>query len=253
MSTVVVVPTYNERENLPALVEGIVSVLPQAHILVVDDASPDGTGELADILADAHTNLSVLHRPGKSGLGAAYIAGFQEALTRWPEVDYVIQMDADLSHDPTYLPSLLAAANDADLVVGSRYLRGVSIINWPFHRLLVSRIGTAYARAVTGLPLTDCTSGFKCWRAPCLRAIGLDDVRSNGYVFQVETSFRAARRGFVLREVPIVFYDRTRGESKLHLSIALEAVLRIARMGLERCLRRAASTSPTAPFPPPPG
>jgi len=237
MSVVVVIPTYNERENLEPLVNRVFEELPEAQTLIVDDNSPDGTGELADHLAaQMKPKLEALHRPQKAGLGAAYVHGYSYALERWPEAEFLIQMDADLSHDPAYLRPMLEAARDADVVVGSRYTHGISIVNWPLNRLIISKLGTAYARLLTGLPITDCTSGFKCYRAEVLRAINLDTIRSNGYVFQVETSFRAWRLGYRLKDFPIIFYERTKGESKLHLDIAFEAFVVVARLGLDRLL-----------------
>ena len=236
-SCVVVVPTFNERDNIRPLVERVLTELPQACVLIADDASPDGTGDEADALAGEHPGrVRVLHRDKKEGLGAAYVAAFTHALEQWPEAEFFIQMDADFSHDPAYLPDMLQAARDADLVVGSRYTQGISIVNWPLHRLIISKLGTAYARLLTGLPITDCTSGFKCYRAGTLRAMDLQGIRSNGYVFQVETSFRAWRLGHRLKDFPIVFYERRVGESKLHLNIALEAVIVVAGLGLERLL-----------------
>lgn len=236
---VVVVPTYNERDNIEPLIRRVLEVLPDGLIFIVDDNSPDGTGALADELAQADPDrVCVLHRRGKEGLGAAYVAAYLFALEQWPDASYFIQMDADLSHDPQYIPDLLAAMDCADLAIGSRYVHGVSIINWPLHRLIVSRLGTSFARIVTGMPITDLTSGFKCFRADVLRALNLGNIRSNGYVFQVETVFRAWRMGFVLKDVPIVFRERVAGESKLHLNIALEAFVVVLRLGIERLLRR---------------
>jgi dolichol-phosphate mannosyltransferase len=238
MSVTVVVPTYNERDNLETLCTRVLEVLPQARILIVDDNSPDGTGQLADTLVERDPDhLAVLHRKGKEGLGAAYVAGYAHALEQWPDAEFFIQMDADLSHDPSYLLPMLDAAQDADVVVGSRYTHGVSIVNWPMHRLIVSRLGTLYARMLTGLPITDCTSGFKCYRAEVLRAIELSRIRSNGYVFQVETSFRAWRLGYRIVDLPIIFYERARGESKLHLGIAFEALRVVAGLGLQRLFK----------------
>jgi dolichol-phosphate mannosyltransferase len=238
-SAVILIPTYNERENLHAMFEQVHAALPSAMMLVIDDNSPDGTGQLAEQLARQHPGLiSVLHRTRKEGLGAAYVAGYRYALQHWPNAQWLIQMDADLSHDPAYLPAMIDSAGDADVVVGSRYVHGISIVNWPLHRLIVSKLGTAFARSVTGLPLTDCTSGFKCYRSDVLRNIGLEKIRSNGYVFQIETSFRAWRLGYALRDFPIVFRERRAGASKLNLGIALEAFSVTLRLGLERWLRR---------------
>lgn len=236
---VVVVPTYNERENLPVLAARIRESLPEASILVVDDNSPDGTGALADSLAAQTPDaFSVLHRDRKEGLGAAYVAGYRHAMDLWPDASYFIQMDADLSHDPAALPGLLSAMADSDLAVGSRYTHGVSVVNWPLRRLLISKAASIYARLVTGLPLTDCTGGFKCYRREVLQAIDLPSIRSNGYCFQIESSFRAWRKGFRLTDVPIVFYERQRGASKLSIGIAIEGLFIVFRLGMERLLRR---------------
>ncbi len=218
----VVVPTYNERENLPQIVPAILATHPSLDVLVVDDTSPDGTGELADAMAASDPRVHVLHRPIKQGLGRAYLAGFGWALER----DYalMIEMDADFSHDPKYLLGLLDKIQGADLVLGSRYATGVNVINWPMSRLLLSWFANKYVRWVTGLPLTDATGGFKCFRREVLEQLRLDLVRSNGYAFQVEMSFRAWKRGFRLVELPIVFVDRMEGQSKMNQRIVREAV-----------------------------
>lgn len=218
----VVIPTYNERVNLPLIVPQILEQDPRLEVLVVDDNSPDGTGRLADELAAAEPRVHVLHRPGKEGLGKAYIAGFRWALARG--YDFIFEMDADFSHDPKYLPLFLREIADADLVIGSRYHSGVNVINWPIGRLLLSLGANQYARWVTGLPLSDSTGGFKCFRRRVLEAIELDRVRSNGYSFQIEMSFRAWRKGFRLKEIPIVFTDRVEGQSKMNKRIVREAV-----------------------------
>jgi dolichol-phosphate mannosyltransferase len=218
----VVVPTYNESTNIPLLVPAILLQDPRLEALVVDDNSPDGTGQLADDLARADTRVHVLHRPAKEGLGKAYLAGFRWALDRG--YDYVFEMDADFSHDPKFLPEFLAAIEDADLVVGSRYKSGVNVINWPMSRLLLSIGANQYARIVTGLPLADSTGGFKCFRRQVLEAIALDRVKSNGYAFQIEMSFLAWKKGFRIREIPIVFTDRVEGHSKMSKRIVREAI-----------------------------
>ncbi|MES2305816.1 MAG: polyprenol monophosphomannose synthase [Gemmatimonadota bacterium] len=218
----VVVPTYNERENLPQIVPAILAVDPRLDILVVDDGSPDGTGDLADAMAAADPRVHVLHRASKQGLGRAYLAGFGWALEH--EYAMMIEMDADFSHDPKYLLGLLEKIAGADLVLGSRYATGVNVINWPMSRLLLSWFANKYVRWVTGLPLTDATGGFKCFRREVLQAIPLDRVRSNGYAFQVEMSFRAWKKGFRLVELPIVFVDRVEGQSKMNQRIVREAV-----------------------------
>lgn len=218
----VIVPTYNEARNLPQIVPSILSQDRRLEVLVVDDNSPDGTGKLADGMAAHDDRIHVLHRPGKQGLGRAYLAGFRWALEH--KYDFVLEMDADFSHDPKFLPRFLDAVRDADLVIGSRYKTGVNVINWPMSRLLLSYFANRYARFVTGLPLTDATGGFKCFRRRVLEAIDLDRVQSNGYAFQIEMSFRAWRKGMRLAEIPIVFVDRVEGQSKMSKRIVREAV-----------------------------
>jgi len=218
----VIIPTYNERVNLPIIVPQVLEQDPRLEVLVVDDNSPDGTGGLADELAAADARVHVLHRQSKEGLGRAYLAGFRWALER--DYDLVLEMDADRSHDPKYLPALLAATEEAEVVIGSRYKNGVNVINWPMSRLLLSYFANKYAHWVTGLPLSDATGGFKCFRSVVLRSIDLDAVRSNGYAFQIEMSFRAWKKGFRLAEVPIVFTDRVEGHSKMSKRIVREAV-----------------------------
>ena len=230
----VILPTYNESENLPKIVPRILEQDPRLEILVVDDNSPDGTGRLASDLAGLNPRVHVLHRTQKEGLGRAYLAGFAWGLERG--YDRLFEMDADFSHDPRFLPDLIKTVDEgADLAIGSRYKTGVNVINWPMSRLLLSFFASVYARWITGLPLTDLTAGFKCFRKQVLTAIPLDKVRSNGYAFQIEMSFRAWRKGFKLVEVPIVFTDRTEGRSKMNRAIVREAVwvvwwLRLARL-----------------------
>ena len=218
----VVMPTYNERVNVPLIVPAVLAQHPALEVLIVDDNSPDGTGAIADQLAAESPRVHVLHRAGKQGLGKAYIAGFRWALECG--YDLMFEMDADFSHDPRFLPAMIEAAGDADLVLGSRYKTGVNVINWPISRLLLSLGANQYARWVTGLPLTDSTGGFKCFRRKVLEAIPLDRVRSNGYAFQIEMSFLAWRRGFRLKEIPIVFTDRVEGQSKMNKKIVREAI-----------------------------
>ena len=218
----VVVPTYNERINLPQIIPAILAQDPGIEVLVVDDNSPDGTGQLADQMAAENARIHVLHRGWKEGLGKAYLAGFRWALDQG--YDLVFEMDADFSHDPRFLPTFLEAIQDADLVIGSRYKTGVNVINWPIARLLLSIGANQYARLVTGLPLADSTGGFKCFRRRVLEAIPLERVRSNGYAFQIEMSFLAWRKGFRIREIPIVFTDRVEGQSKMNGRIVREAV-----------------------------
>jgi len=218
----VVVPTYNELKNLPQIVPEILRQDPRIEVLVVDDGSPDGTGELADRMGEEDGRIHCLHRTTKEGLGKAYLAGFHWALER--DYDFIFEMDADFSHDPKYLPQFLAAVEDADLVIGSRYKTGVNVINWPMSRLLLSYGANIYARWITGLPLTDSTGGFKCFRRSVLATLELDRVESNGYAFQIEMSFRAWKRGFRLKEIPIVFVDRVEGQSKMNKKIVREAI-----------------------------
>ncbi len=230
--SLVIIPTYNEATNLSQLVPLVLAQNECLEILVVDDNSPDGTGEIADALASDNSRVHVLHREGKLGLGTAYVAGFRWALER--DYAYVFEMDADFSHDPKHLPQFLAAVADADLVLGSRYLQGrVTVVNWPMTRLLLSYFANIYARLVTGLKVYDATGGFKCFRRKVLEAIDLDSVRSNGYAFQIEMSFRTWRRGFRIREIPIVFVDRTDGASKMSGSIVREAVWMVWRLRLQ--------------------
>ena len=225
----VIVPTYNERQNIEKLVETVLAQDQRLEIVVVDDGSPDGTGALVDEIAARNPRVHAIHRPRKMGLGTAYIAGFRWALER--KYDLVFEMDADFSHDPNHLPQFLEAARDADLVLGSRYRHGkVTVVNWPIARLILSYSANIYARAVTGMPLYDATGGFKCFRREVLEAIDLNDVRSNGYAFQIEMSFRAWRRGYRIVEIPIVFVDRTEGESKMSKKIIREAVWMVWRL-----------------------
>lgn len=225
----VVIPTYNEATNLPQLLPLVLKQDPRLDVLVVDDNSPDGTGRLADEIVAREPRVHVLHQEGKQGLGTAYRAGFRWALER--DYAYVFEMDADFSHDPKHLPEFLAAIEDADLVLGCRYLeRRVTVVNWPMSRLLLSYFANVYARVATGLRLWDATGGFKCYRRAVLETIDLASVRSNGYAFQIETSFRAWRRGFRIKEIPIVFVDRTVGDSKMSGAIVREAVWMVWRL-----------------------
>lgn len=227
--TWVVLPTYNEADNIEPMVAALLDVLPaERRLLVVDDASPDGTGRIADSIAAEHPEVEVLHRSGKEGLGPAYVAGFRRALAGGAGL--VVQIDCDFSHDPADVPRLLAAAEGADLVLGSRYVPGGGVGDWGRVREAISRWGSAYARLWLGLPYRDLTGGFKCIRSEVLEAIGLDTLSSLGYAFQVETTFRAARAGFRIVEVPIVFHDRRVGESKMSRAIVAEAAWRVPAM-----------------------
>jgi dolichol-phosphate mannosyltransferase len=218
-------PTYDERENLGPMVEAILAAVPQVDILVIDDNSPDGTGLLADELAARDPRVKVLHRAGKEGLGKAYLAGFAWALQR--DYGLVLEMDCDFSHDPGYLPGMLAAAGEADLVLGSRYVPGGGTVNWGLARKLISRGGSLYARTILGLRVRDLTGGFKCFRREVLEAIDLPSVECTGYAFQIELTYRAVRRGFTVRELPIVFADRRVGHSKMSRRIVLEAIRKV--------------------------
>jgi dolichol-phosphate mannosyltransferase len=219
---IVVVPTYNEAENLPLLIPKILERDARLEVLVVDDDSPDGTGRIADDFAARDPRIHVLHRAAKSGLGAAYRAGLRRALDLG--ADFVIQMDADFSHPPEALDLLLQEIEDHDVVLGSRYLNGITVVNWPIERILISYFGNWYARHVTGLPISDTTGGFRCIRADLLQRTGFERIRSTGYAFQIELNYRFVRLGARIKEVPFFFVDRTRGESKLSLRIAVEAL-----------------------------
>jgi dolichol-phosphate mannosyltransferase len=225
----VIVPTYNEVENLERILERLQASVPAAHALVVDDGSPDGTGDIVQALSAQNKRVHLLRREKKMGLGTAYIAGFRWSLER--QYDYTFEMDADFSHDPAHLPHFLRNIETADLVLGSRYREGkVTVVNWPIKRLLLSYFANVYARVVTGLPLWDSTGGFKCYRRTVLEAIDLSRVRSNGYAFQIEMSFRAWKKNFRIVEIPIVFVDRTEGTSKMSKSIVREAVWMVWRL-----------------------
>lgn len=233
----VIVPTYNERDNLPRKVPLILDQDPRIDVLVVDDASPDGTGALADEMAAADPRVHVLHRSSKDGLGRAYLAGFAWGLER--RFDLLFEMDADISHPPDALPRLIAAAADHDVVIGSRYVGGrVNVLNWPLARLLISVFGSWYARTITGMPVRDATGGFNGWHRHVLEGVGLERVRSNGYAFQIELKFRAWARGFTLKEVPILFTERDTGDSKMSKRIVREAVWRVWWLKLQHLMGR---------------
>jgi dolichol-phosphate mannosyltransferase len=224
MNVLVVVPTYNERENLPVLAAGVLKH-DGFRLLVVDDGSPDGTGAIADRLTTEHPGrVNVIHRTGLRGLGRSYIDGLQQALGEGT-ADFICQMDADLSHNPDYLPDLVAAAATHDLVIGSRYLNGVSVVNWPLHRIFLSAFANRYIRLVTNLSASDCTSGFRCWRREALARLPLARMVSDGYAFLVEMLFDAQQRGLRIGEVPIIFVERRQGQSKLSSSVLLESLM----------------------------
>lgn len=237
MNVLVIIPTYNERLNLPTLVRTVLS-RDSYRVMVVDDGSPDGTGRIADELATEFPGrVEVIHRTGPRGLGRSYIEALQRA--RDIDVDLVCQMDADLSHDPMYLPDMVqAAANGNDLVIGSRYLNGVSVVNWPLRRLVLSAFANGYIRAVTRLPVRDCTSGYRCWRRDFLRRLPLERIKSEGYAFLVEMLFEASRRGCRIGEVPIIFVERRAGVSKLSTGVVLESIITPWRIVIRSVLRR---------------
>jgi len=233
---IVVIPTYNEAENLPLLVPRVLEQDPRLEVLVVDDDSPDRTGKLADELAEKTSRVHVLHRRAKRGLGAAYRAGFARALEL--DADVVIQMDADFSHPPETLRTMLEKIEGCDVVLGSRYLNGVTVVNWPIERILISYFGNWYARRVTGLPISDTTGGFRCMRRSALERVGFERIRADGYAFQIELNYRFVRGGAHLEEIPFFFLDRTRGVSKLSFRIGLEALWAVWRMRFADALGR---------------
>ncbi len=221
----VCLPTYNEKDNVGPITQAILAATPEVDVLVIDDNSPDGTGALADEIAAREPRVKVLHRAGKQGLGKAYLAGFEWALGRGYEL--VLEMDADFSHDPSCLPAMLEAAGDADLVLGSRNVPGGGTVNWSIVRKLISRGGSLYARTILGIPVRDLTGGFKCFHRRVLETIDLPTVECSGYAFQIELTYRAIRKGFRVREIPIVFVDRRVGESKMSKRIVLEALRKV--------------------------
>lgn len=234
--TLVIVPTYNERENLPRIVDRLLHLPVPVEVLVVDDNSPDGTGKLADELAAQHPAVKVLHRQEKNGLGRAYLAGFAWALER--DYEFIMEMDADFSHNPDEIPNFLKAAENADLVIGSRYSKGIRVINWPLGRLLLSMGAAKYVQTITGMTISDPTGGFKCFRRRALQSIDLKAVRSNGYSFQIEMSHKIWRQGMIIAEVPIIFTDRFLGNSKMSRKIVYEAIWMVWRLLWQNGLRR---------------
>jgi len=228
VKALVIIPTYNERENLPELLRRIFAEGLPIEVLIIDDNSPDGTGAEADALAAADPRVHVMHRPGKMGLGSAYVAGFLYAIER--DYDAVFEMDADFSHNPDSLPEFLRELENADLVVGSRYLHGVTVVNWPLKRLILSYLANVYSRVITGMPIKDATGGFKCFRRQVLESLDWSRVKSDGYGFQIEINFKAWRKGFRIREIPILFVDRRAGESKMSRRIVWEAAWMVWRL-----------------------
>jgi dolichol-phosphate mannosyltransferase len=231
MKTLIIIPTYNELENLPRLLPEVLSKEEGIHILIVDDNSPDGTAAFVEDQMTTNNRIHLIKRPSKQGLGTAYIAGFKFALKNG--YDFVFEMDADFSHDPKEIPRFLDEIKNSDVVLGSRYINGVNVINWPMRRLLLSSFANLYTRFITGMPVHDATGGFKCFRREVLEAIDLDKVKSNGYAFQIEMSFKAWKKGFKLKEIPIIFVDRVKGKSKMSKKIVREAVTMVWKLRLK--------------------
>jgi dolichol-phosphate mannosyltransferase len=242
-NTLVVVPTYNEQENLARLASRLLQLPVKVDLLVVDDNSPDGTGKIADELASKHPQIHVLHRQRKEGLGRAYIAGFQWALDR--DYEFVFELDGDFSHDPDEIPAFLRAAENADCVLGTRYQGGIRVINWPLKRLMLSRAAGIYVSTITGMPFTDPTGGFKCFRRRALEALSLDAIESNGYSFQIELTHRLWRQGLRIVEVPIIFTDRVQGRSKMSGHIVREAFLMVWKLWSQNGFRRSPRIHPS--------
>ena len=230
MNTIIVTPTYNERKNIEELLNTIFTIDSNYHVLVVDDNSPDDTGAIVIELQSNDSNLHLLSRVKKQGLGSAYVAGFKYALKG--NYDKIVQMDADMSHDPKDVVSLISELDNSDVVIGSRYISGINVVNWPIRRLIISYGANIYTRLITGLPVKDATGGFKCWKREVLESLDLDNVRSQGYSFQIEMTYRAWLQNFKIKEVPIIFVDRTIGESKMNRSVMLEAAIMIPRLRL---------------------
>ena len=222
MKPLIIIPTYNELENIQILLPKLLTLDPKIRILVVDDCSPDGTGDWVDKIASENPRISILHRSEKLGLGSAYVAGFKFALQQ--DVDYIFEMDADLSHDPAMIPVFMEEINFCDVVLGSRYVKGINVVNWPLSRLLLSYLANIYTRLITGMPIKDATGGYKCFRRQVLENIDLNNIRSDGYAFQIEMNFRCWQKGFRLSEIPITFVDRRSGTSKLSKGLINEAI-----------------------------
>lgn len=228
MKTIVIIPTYNEKDNIVKLIKKINGINSDVHVLVVDDNSPDGTAELVKQEMKSNEKIHLIERPGKMGLGTAYVDGFRYSLER--KFDYIMEMDADFSHNPEEIPNFLNEIENHDLVLGSRYIKGVNVVNWPLRRLLLSYFANTYTRLITGLPVKDSTGGFKCFRAEALRKVNLDNVKSNGYSFQIEMTYRLWKLGASIKEIPIVFIDRTEGISKMNKSIVYEAIFMVWKL-----------------------
>lgn len=231
MKTLIIIPTYNELENLPRLLPEVLSKDESIDVLIVDDNSPDGTAAFVEDQMTTNNRIHLIKRPSKQGLGTAYIAGFKFALKNG--YDFVFEMDADFSHDPKEIPRFLDEIKNADVVLGSRYINGVNVINWPMRRLLLSSFANFYTRSITGMPVHDATGGYKCFRIKVLQAIDLNKVKSNGYAFQIEMSFKAWKKGFKVKEIPIIFVDRVKGKSKMSKKIVREAVTMVWKLRLK--------------------
>jgi len=236
MKILVIIPTYNEKDNISKVIPLVLNQDPDIEVLVVDDNSPDGTSKIVEELKTSNPRIKLIRREKKSGLGTAYLAGFKYALENG--YNYIFEMDSDFSHDPNYIPDFLKAIEDSDLVLGSRYIKGVNVVNWPITRLLLSFYANVYARWVTGLPVKDSTGGFKCFKREVLEKIGLDNIHSNGYAFQIEMSFRAWKKGFRIKEIPIIFVDRRAGESKMSKKIVREAIWMVWKLRILSILGR---------------
>lgn len=233
--SLVIIPTYNELENIPKLIPAVLSQDDSIDVLIVDDASPDGTGKFIEEEMKKNQRLHLIKREKKMGLGTAYIAGFKYALDKG--YDFIFEMDADFSHDPNEIKNFLTEINDCDLVLGSRYIHGIRVLNWPMRRLLLSFFASVYTRVITGMPIRDATGGFKCFRRKVLESINLDKVKSNGYSFQIEMTFKAYKKGFKIKEIPIVFVDRIKGKSKMSKKIVREAVVMVWKLRLRQIFR----------------
>jgi dolichol-phosphate mannosyltransferase len=231
MKTLIIIPTYNELDNLPKLLPEVLSKNDEINILIVDDNSPDGTAAFVENEMKNNDRIHLIKRSSKQGLGTAYIAGFKYALQN--KFELIFEMDADFSHDPKEIPKFLEEIKDSDLVIGSRYINGVNVINWPMRRLLLSSFANVYTRIITGMPIHDATGGFKCFRRKVLESINLDQVRSNGYAFQIEMNFKAWKKGFKVKEIPIIFVDRMKGQSKMSRKIVREAVTMVWKLRLK--------------------
>ncbi|MFA5339539.1 MAG: polyprenol monophosphomannose synthase [Candidatus Omnitrophota bacterium] len=232
MKTAVVIPTYNEKENISFLLECLLALPEVSHIVIADDNSPDGTGAEVERLSRLHPQIHLIKRPKKMGIGLAYQDGFRYAVAM--DVDYIIQMDADLSHDPKYIPEFLEQAKKADVVIGSRYIRGIHVVDWPFNRLVLSYIANLFTRFIVGFKIRDWTSGFKCFRKEALKEIPFERTKADGYAFQIEMTEFCLRKKFIIKEIPIVFVNRSVGSSKMEDKIIREAFFTVSRLGFER-------------------